>query len=213
MRPQSNKQLRNDSLELMRAALLAELAGPGLVRPWWKEAIGLGALHLLISVVLALGWAVMMKEPLALRWQTAVLLQSSVLIVIAASLRPKHGELSLLSMVFVASSIFLLIGFAANSPSPTHPLFESASCALGELAASFVPASFSVLLLARFAFNRLRALLGGTAAALTGLLVLDLTCPLRDIPHVVLFHVLPCGLVIAGFVLVRARLRSRTFVP
>ncbi len=70
-----------------------------------------------------------------------------------------------------------------------------------------------LLALRGFAFSRRSALLGGLAVAGTGLLALDLTCPIGTPRHVLVFHLAPAVAVVAALTLVRSRLTSRSFTP
>jgi len=71
----------------------------------------------------------------------------------------------------------------------------------------------SVLVLRRFAYQPVRALVGGLGAAATGVLVLHFTCVVGALSHVLVFHVTPAVLVACALVAVRSKVASQAFTP
>jgi hypothetical protein len=110
----------------------------------------------------------------------------------------------------VVAAAVHVAGFASDAAAP---LFADAECALAELAIAALPVGATLLTLRTFAYEKTRALVGGSAAAWTGVLVLDVSCPAEGSGHALLFHLLPGALVVVVAMATRARARSHTQVP
>ncbi len=91
--------------------------------------------------------------------------------------------------------------------------WADADCALAEVGIGVVPAAATIWLSRRFAYSRTRATVGGLAAAMTGISVLDLTCPAQGASHAIAFHLAPAALVVLVAVYARAKAPTLTHVP
>lgn len=203
----------NDGLETIRAAAMAEAKRPAATRSWRSDAARLLALHAgVVAISVAVSVLVLGHVPLA-RGLSAPLLAAAIVSAIVAAVVPspagRSWALASLVTAFVASAIHLR-GFAFAS---SAPLWQEAECALAELAIAAVPAIATVLTLRTFGYRRMRALVGSIAAALTGLLVLDLSCPADGAAHVLAFHLAPAALVVVVAMVIRAHAGSRAHVP
>jgi hypothetical protein len=204
----------NSDLERVRQALRSEVTGQPqtVAKRWSHEALTLISLNLALATGIAIVWSRALNEQLALRWSSACLLSSIIALASIAAVIPHARGLRQAALFASVLGILVLCGLGGFG-SAIHVYCESPSCAPGELAISLLPGIATILILRRFAYQPKRAVAGGLAAGATGLLALDLTCALRNVAHVALFHVLPCAFVILAIAEVRRRLPSRTHVP
>ncbi len=201
-----------DDLRHVRVAVLAALKKPPIARPWAADAARVLLLNLGVSALCAAGWALSQPAALAPRWASAGLLLALVVGGSVAAVRPggRPAQLGVLALAVVAAAGLL---FTATGRGSELPWLADADCALVEVGVSLVPAVATALVLRRFSYQPLRALSGGLAAGATGVLVLDLTCEIGAVSHVLAFHVAPCAGVALAFVAARAKLTSQTFAP
>lgn len=198
-------------LDDVRRAVMAELREAPPPPSWRNQTLGLIGLSALATAV-SLGVAVLLDlGHVTPRWPSAVLASTIVLTLIAA-VRPgsrslRHAALGLGALGIVAH----VIG-AATRDGSAHWLSEP-GCAPAEIGVAIVPALATVSVLRHFAYQPVRALLGGVGVGACGLLVLDLTCHVPGVLHTLVFHVLPFVLVTLALVGLRRRARSRSFVP
>ena len=192
----------------MRAALKK----PPVVRSWVADAAHVLLLNLGVSALIAVGWALSQPVELALRWPSAGLLLALVVGASVTAVRPggRLAQLGVLALAAVAGAGLLL---TATGRGAELPWLADADCALAEIGVSLVPAIATTLVLRRFSYQPLRALIGGLAAGATGVLVLDLTCAIGAVSHVLAFHLAPCAGVALALVAVRSKLTSQTFAP
>jgi hypothetical protein len=204
----------NHDLERVRQALRAEVESKPIAVPkhWALEALSLILVHLAVASVVALAWVNVLNERLVLRWCSALLLVAMIAVATLAAVIPKATRLRQAAGVLGVGGLVALCAMGLWIRA-AYGYCESPSCAVGEVMISAVPGFVSVLILQRFAYQRERAVLGGLAAACTGLLALDLTCHIHSVSHIAVFHVLPCVAVVYGIAEIRRRLPSRTHVP
>ncbi|MCU0687002.1 MAG: NrsF family protein [Polyangiaceae bacterium] len=201
-----------DDLHPVREAVLASLKKAPVVRPWPVDAARVLLLNLGVSAFFVAGWALSQPAALAPRWVSAGLLLALVACGSVAAVRPggSRAQLGVLGLAAAAAAGLLL---TATGRGADLPWLADADCALAEIGVALVPALATALALRRFSYRPLRALIGGLAAGATGVLVLDLTCEIDAVSHVLAFHLAPCAVVALVFVAVRSKLRSQTFAP
>ncbi len=203
---------RND-FETMRAALLAEAARPAAVRSWTGDLAWLQWVHLAVIgaalVFAAVGWG----HPPAPRGVSGWLLLAAIVSGLVAVVALGRATRWWAAVSAVTGAVGVALHLAGYELASTAPFWADADCALAELAIAAVPAAVTIATLRRFAFQRNRAILGGVAAAATGLLVLDLTCPADSMAHAFSFHLLPALAVVTIASLVRATMTSHTYTP
>jgi len=200
----------NDELAALRAAVEREVrASPR--RPWWHDVSRIVAVQVGIVVLVIGAWAIVLDVHSAWTWSGALLVASLVAGTVAAVM-PSGRHTSWAALVVV---IGLALPAAFAAPTRPHALtvFGPVDCALAEIGASLLPAVACMIALRRFMASTPRMILAGLVSGVTGLLVLDRTCPIGQTLHAAAYHVLPCLAVVVVFVLVRARSRSKTFAP
>ena len=199
-------------LAAIRAAVMHEVEGSRAPRPWWTVASVLVVSQLAVVATIAVGWSLLFAAPIAMGWQTAALTVAVGAATVVAVRPPGEPALRLGAALAVAAAAAGAAFFASAHPH-VFALTGEADCLIGELGASILPALAMLIVLRSFAFSLQSALLGGLAVACTGVLVLDVTCPIGTLSHVVAFHLCPAAAVAAGLALVRSRLTSRSFAP
>lgn len=197
----------------VRAAVLAEAQKPAATRWWMREAAGLFLVHL----VVALGSLTIAGVAYG---HAATTLSASTLLFIGAT---GSGVIATLALgrtrerFAVTCAVLFVLGAVTHVAQHeliwAAPWWAYANCALGELAMAMLPGVATTVALRRFAFQPDRALLGGVAAAATGLLVLDLTCPADGAFHALAFHLVPALVVVVIALLARRAISSRSHVP
>jgi hypothetical protein len=200
----------------IRAAALAELKRQPVRRRWWVDAVALVSINAVFTAVaaLALSWPTAQHSSQGLRWAGVAIL--ATLVVVGGILAIRPGVLRAQQLVLGLAAVCLGVMVLAASGTrggPEVPFLAGVGCGVTELALSLLPAGATALVLARFAFQPLRAFAGGLAAGAGGVLVLHLHCPNGELVHLLTFHVLAWVAVAAALVVVRGRLRTTSFVP
>ncbi|MDD9941590.1 MAG: hypothetical protein OXU20_11160 [Myxococcales bacterium] len=207
----------SEDMDAMRRVLMVEAARSSPVaRPWRRDALALLVVHgaMVVAALAVALWVLDHPPTLRPAWGSA-----STVLLATATLAGLISAVSLGRLARQFRTTSFAVGALAVSAhlavfwGPSAPLLHDADCALAELAIAAIPATITVLTLRRFAYRFPRAVSGGMAAALTGLLVLDLTCPANGLLHAVLFHALPAALVLVAAVAARARGVSYSHVP
>jgi hypothetical protein len=196
-------------IELIRNEVRAALGNAPVARRWQWGARALAATEVAV-VVVCVGVALAIQRPLPpLRWLSAVLfvlvVASGTVIAVkppAAGSRGLFAGLALLSVVV-----------SAVSRGPLDLALHGPECVPLELLLALLPACLTLLILRRFAYRAEEAFIGGLAAGATGLLGLELTCPVETTAHLVAYHFLPCIGVGLALTWTRSRLSSKTYAP
>jgi hypothetical protein len=195
----------------LSAALEAELGRPQ--KPWWKDAL---AFVVVALVLFGLGSVLFhaSASPLAMGpgvWAQAVALLAVSLVAGVAGLAPWPQRTSrpLVLGVLVAGTV-LVTQVVSMELAPFTPKL---GCFVWELAASVVPATVAIVAARQHAPRLSRAMVLGWAAGTLSLAVMQLKCPHRDVGHLLLFHLLPLGLVVVATVLVRRRVSTSSYAP
>jgi hypothetical protein len=204
----------SDDLVRIRAAALDELRREPVVRSWFADATRLVAVNLSTAFLLlnVIDWADGVQPRGALREVGALLLLAVMVFGAYFSVLPGGTRLRV-GIAAVAVVALLSLAVAASDHPPGRLLFADGACFFAELGVSLVPAAVSLVALRGFSYQPSRALVAGLAAAATGVLVLQLTCDVGTLRHLLAFHFVPAALVTIGTVVIRSRLRSRTFAP
>lgn len=196
-------------LDVIRERVLKAAGSPPITRSWKIDAITIGSLEvgLVTMFVVIAAWG--FKAPVELRWVSATLLLATMLAGCAIAVVPRHRPSRLLFSLLAV----VAMGTVVVSRGVVWDPLEGVVCALLEVGLALAPCSVTFVLLRRFAYRPWESLIGGVAAGVTGMLALELTCPHGQASHAVVFHLAPCVVIAALFVVVRARAKSRTFVP
>ncbi len=211
-------------LQTVREAVLAEAKRPSAYRPgffsgpwffngpWFFDVFRLLALHGMIACVSLVTGSFLFASHVQARWQSGIIIAATIAAGVHVAVSPNtrvspYGYL-LLCVVASLGAVF----FSHGHEHPTWALMD-AGCAAAELGISVVPIAASLCVLKRFAYHPMRALTGGLAAGATGLLVLNLSCPVDGPAHALAFHIAPWLIVACATVAIRSRLRSTSFVP
>ncbi len=204
----------SDELQGMRAQLLSELKRAPPAQRWSMDAARLVAINVGVSAaVMALAAVTRQQHSSdAFRWVGAVLLFSVVVGGAIIAVLPGRRWLQLVVLGLSVASVPALV-LASSGSGAELPFFADADCALAELGVALVPSLATVLVLRRFAYQPVRALVGGLGAAATGVLVLHFTCVVGALSHVLVFHVTPAVLVACALVAVRSKVASQAFTP
>lgn len=216
--PQAPARPEETMLERIRLRALEELHQHPRPTPWWREAVLLAALGLLMGLL-----GVVMMEPARLLQPPpgsfAVLVGGGLLIllmmgaaaVVAVMPRGRQARLLVLGLALVTG---LVVGLGGHSLSDGRLYaLTGLGCLMGELLVSLPPLAVSLWMLMRIAAHPLRTLAAGLGAGAAGLLALHLYCPIETAAHILTFHVLPWLALAALAVPLRQRLPSRSFAP
>jgi hypothetical protein len=204
------KSLMSD-IERVRANVLAELEQRPGRRSWRTDATGLLALNLGIAATAVIGAVRLVDAPLEWRWWSVAPLVLTVIVASLFALRPGARIAGVVVGALAVSASVVLLA-SAEQRGVGARLLGDPECAAAELGVSLLPAIGMLVALRRFAYQPLRAALGGLGVGATGLLVLDVTCPMAGAGHVLVFHLVPCLFVIVALVVARSRLRSQSYV-
>jgi hypothetical protein len=202
----------NEKLEAIRLAAHAELARHPAVRPWWVDA---GVL-LFVNLLFGAGSMLLLTTPVGgfgpLRWGAAAALLAVCALGTFAAVRPgwRSARFALLGLAGVTMALVLI---TATGFDPGRPFLGGMGCGLWEGLASVVPVIAAMLVLSRFAPDPLRTVVGGLAAGAGGLLALHLHCPNGMPSHLIVFHLVPWGLVSLAALGLRRLLRSSSWAP
>jgi hypothetical protein len=201
-------------LDAIRSAALAELRRQPVVPSWRADAVKVVLVNVAVSssVMAVASWSRHPRVGEVVWWVGAAMLAMVALLGAVAALRPggrrlQHGVLAL-----AASTIPVLVT-AVPLTVVGASLFHDPECALVEVGVSLVPGCATAWALTRFAYQPLRALIGGLSAGASGLLVLHLACPVATAPHLLAFHVGPYVLMVVLLIVARARLTTRSHAP
>lgn len=196
-----------------RAAVLEEAQKPAATRSWIREAAGLFLVHGVVALAsLAIAGVAYGHEPTTFGASTLLFIGATGCGVIAALAlgRMRQRFAASCAVLFVLGAVTHV---ARHDLAWASPWWAYANCALGELVMAMLPGIATTVVLRRFAFQPDRALLGGVAAAATGLWVLDLTCPADGAFHALAFHLIPALVVVVIALLARRTVSSRSHVP
>ena len=197
----------------MRAAVLSEARQPAMPRSWMREGAAISLVHIAVALSALFIADLLYDHSAEARSIGAPLFLGAAFCGVIATLALGRTA----RRFAVAGAGLFAFGAVAHVASRELtweiPWWASANCALGEFLMAALPALVTTTILRRFAFQAERALLGGVAAAATGLWVLDLTCPAHGAYHALVFHLVPALLVVAAALFVRRVLSSHTHVP
>lgn len=198
-------------LDDVRRAVLAELKQAPAPPSWRNQTLALIALSALATAV-SLAVAVWLGlGEVTPRWPSAVL-AATIGVSLVAAVRPGSASIRRAALGLGGVAVLSHLLGAATRAGHAHWLSEP-GCAPAEIGIAIVPALATVAVLRHFAYQPVRATLGGIGVGACGLLVLDLTCHVPGVTHAVVFHVLPFALVVGALVGLRRRARTRSFVP
>jgi len=203
----------SDLTPIREAVLVAASQAPPS-RSWTSQVLGLMGVYAAVggaSLMLAAWWlghAPTSPGPIA------PLLGFAGLLCLAAALAPPPWARWLNVAGLSAAGVSLsLHALHFGSWTGSSPWLGNADCALAELAIAAFPALTTVMASRHSAYRARGAVAGGLAAAITGVMVLDLTCPVEGIRHALSFHVAPAFAVVLLVWFVRARLSSWSHAP
>jgi len=196
----------------LEAALSAELSRKP--PPHWGRDV---AIFLIVTVGLfAIGAFIFNKalSPFSMGaaiWAQALTLLGVALITGVAALAPwpQRTRRPILLGGLLGSAVVVTQAFSMELSAFTPKL----GCFVWELCCSFIPAGLALLAVRQHAPKLSRALVLGWAAGTMSLAVMQLKCPHRDVGHVVLFHLVPLGLVVVATMLARRRLGTSSYAP
>ncbi len=199
--------------QLARAAR-EELEAHPKARPWWMDGLVLLALNLVMGLgaAAAMSWSDLQHNSMTTRSVVAVawLLMMSVGSVLW--LRP--GAMT--SRWVVGSGFVIASALAVGGASgfdPGAPFFAGMGCAFVECSVALIPVSVLLVLSTRFAATASHVFVGALAAASGGALALHLHCFNGTTAHLAAFHLLPAVALGGVAVLIRSKLKTKTFVP
>ncbi|MBF5045891.1 DUF1109 family protein [Aggregicoccus sp. 17bor-14] len=210
---------RSEALKRAHALAREELRTRPRARRWWWSALGLVALNLAVGV----GSAVMLLtqrlsthgHPTATSALWAVglvllaLLSAGPLLAFAPSRRFALGAGLVLAL---AAGAGVVLGGSGSADSRPFAV-AGVGCMGAEVLLSLLPFAATLWLLTALPARPLRTLLATLSAAAAGLLGLHLSCPVGTVSHLLGFHVLPWVALGALAVLLRAKLRTRSYAP
>lgn len=202
------------ALRALAHAARAELAAHPVARRWWLDAVALVAAcaGTFACAAVMMPWSHSQHRSsaagvaVAVAW-AAVMLAAGALAVAPLALRWRQLLLPLAGLAALATL------WGASQLDLGRPLWSGVGCAAIELALAAAPLAVALWALTRFAFEPLRALAAGLAAASAGLLAQHLHCPNGGLNHLVLFHLGPVALVSVLAPLVRRGMTSRSHAP
>jgi hypothetical protein len=209
--------VKPETVERIRSAAHAELARTPRPRPWWRDAVALVAINTAVVIVfaVALGATRFFGNATSPAVLVAVAIPTALVIVLGAVAAVMPGgrwaPMSALALVAVASVAIVLGG--SGTKGGRSFLTAGLPCLSTELITATIPVAAVIAVSSRFAYDRLRILVGGLSGGATGLLALHLHCRIGTASHLVVFHALP-WMAAAGIALfIRSRVRSRSFAP
>jgi hypothetical protein len=201
-------------LERARQAMLEEYRSSEKPLSWRSDALAITALNIAVCIgVIAV--AASMQSPYLSGVPRILTITSLFLLIVLGgifSVRPK-GRFALQSIVVLSAIAVLCVMLPAVWKDDGLAFFADADCALAELGIAVLPTTATVIVLRKFAYQRLRTIVGGLGASATGVLVLHFTCSNGEFYHLLLFHLVPGALVTIAAVLIRSRMKSHSFVP
>lgn len=190
----------------LKQLLEGELTKP--TRPWWRDALAFTVASLVIF-----GIGVVFFEGAA---PGASMLESGALLLVALG----AGSAALAPWPQHSSRAWLLGGLVVGTVTVTQavsisiePFTQALGCLAWECLASLLPAGVAVMAARHHAPRLSRALVLGWAAGTVSLAVVHLTCPHRDVMHVLGMHVAPVFVVVAVTVLTRRQLQTKSYAP
>ena len=203
----------NPEWNALQATVLKATQQPVLVRSWQRDAVQLLLLHVGVAMAAVAMATFGLEHPPHVRLPSFLLLALTVVLMViwavAPASRARRWGLVALSTALAAAAAHV----AAFSLGEESPFLANGGCAFAEVTIAALPGAATLMTLRTFAYHRARAVAAGLAAACTGWVVLDLTCPALGLAHALSFHVAPLALLVLVIGTVRARLASTTFVP
>jgi Ca2+/Na+ antiporter len=201
-------------LERARQAMLAEYSSSKEPRSWVWDALGLTALNvgLCVGISAVVAWTQTQHSSEVLRELTAASLFLLIVLGGVFSVKPK-GRFALQGIVGLSTLAVVSLLLAASGKSGGLAFFADADCALAELGIALLPTIATVFVLRKFAYQRLRTIVGAIAASATGVLVLHFSCQNGELRHLLSFHLAPGALITIVLVSIRSRMKSQSFVP
>lgn len=195
----------------LRAALAAELDAP--VRPWWGDAVRLGAAMLAVFVA---GSVLVNQGRSPLDAPGASLAQALALVVVAvvagvSALAPWPQRTA--RNLAIGALLVGTVGFTQLASTEGTAFSPYAGCLVFEVLGAVVPAAVAIVAVRRQAPRLSRAVLLGLAAGTASMAALELKCPHRDVGHLLVFHLAPLALIAAATVFVRRRLSTTSYAP
>jgi hypothetical protein len=115
-----------------------------------------------------------------------------------------------LVLVTLSAGAVLVTQVASMELAPFTPKI---GCFARELAVGFLPAGVAIAAARRYAPRPMRAMVLGWAAGTLSLAVMHLTCPHRDVGHLLLLHGVPLTLVVAATMVARRRVSTTSYAP
>jgi hypothetical protein len=208
--------VKPETLHRIRSAAHQELARSPSARPWWYDAALLVAINSGVAIVCALylGWPRLLDNSASRPILVAVAIPVALVIVLGAvaSVMPGRRAALIGTLVLAVAAAVAIVSVTSGADTGRF-VGGGVPCMRSEWVMAIVPTAAAVAVLSRFAYSPLRMLVGALSGGATGLLVLHLHCRNVTLPHVAVFHVLP-WLAAAGIaVLIRSRIRSRSFAP
>lgn len=202
------------SLEKIREASRAELRSHPRARKWWVDSLILLAINLGVASLAA---AVMSAPPVVThsqlsRWGIAVALVALMIAGAWATVRP-GAKLLRSTVLGLAGAGAVWVGLGGLGMSGARPFSAGVGCAITESVICVVPLLIVLWMTSRFAWDLGRSIVGGVSAGATGIFVLHFHCPNGAADHLFTFHVVPWVIVAVAGVLIRSRLRSRSYAP
>lgn len=206
-------------LEKMRAAALQALASEPVPRPWWKDALLLTGINLVVAVActFALGRNGVVLNPVPVPMLLAVAAPIAFTLLFAGFAAVMPGARTarwVTGVLLVLTVLAFTLGGSDGAGQPGRSFFSGGMpCMNAEVIMALVPTAAAVLVLSRFAFSPARMFIAGVGAGAAGLFALHLHCEIGTTLHLAVFHVAPWFAAAGIAVWVRSRLRSRSFAP
>ena len=196
-------------MELIRKEVRAALGKEPVAQRWQLGARTLAATEVAV-VIVCVAVALAMPRPIPpVRWLSAFLL---VLVVAAGTVVAVRPAAAASRGLFAGLALLSLVT-STMSRGPLDLELHGPECVPLELLLALLPACVTLVILRGFAYRLKESFIGGLAAGATGLLALELTCPVESTAHLVAYHFVPCIAVGVALTWMRSRLSSKTYAP
>lgn len=202
------------SLDMLARAAREELSKQPRARAWWTDGLVVLGFNLLLGVAAAaaMSWSetqhrsVVTKYVVGIAWFLVMALGSVLW------LKPGRvgGRLAVVGG-FTAAAVLTLLG--ASGLDGGADFLTGMRCAMTECIVAVIPVALVLFVSTRFAASTLHLVAGALAASSGAALALHFHCPNGSLLHLSVWHLLPAFVLTALAVLVRSRLRHRTFTP